>query len=88
MTYLLLFIVDHIPGLKLRSTEEAEILGIDETELGETGYDFVYLSRDLESPEEYNEWKAGAATAANSTQGSVHSAQSEKKVDQTTAGIV
>lgn len=36
MTYILLFIVDHIPGLKLRSSEEAEILGIDETEVGFT----------------------------------------------------
>lgn len=33
MTYLILFIVDHIPGLKLRSSEDAEILGIDETEV-------------------------------------------------------
>lgn len=33
MTYIILFIVDHIPGLKLRSTEETEILGIDETEV-------------------------------------------------------
>lgn len=33
MTYIILFIVDHIPGLKLRSSEESEILGIDETEV-------------------------------------------------------
>ncbi|ORY84684.1 ammonium transporter MEPa [Leucosporidium creatinivorum] len=52
MTYIILFIVDHIPGLKLRASEDSEILGIDETECGETGYDFVYFTRDLESPED------------------------------------
>lgn len=77
MTYIILFIVDHIPGLKLRSSEEAEILGIDETELGETGYDFVYLRRDLESPEEHSDWKAqgGVSTAG-------HSNSSQEKVEK------
>ena len=30
-----------IPGLRLRATEEAEILGIDDTEMGEFAYDYV-----------------------------------------------
>lgn len=33
VTYAIIFVIDHIPGLKVRSTEEAEILGIDETEV-------------------------------------------------------
>lgn len=33
MTYIILFVVDHIPGLRLRASEDAEILGIDETEV-------------------------------------------------------
>ncbi|SCV73456.1 BQ2448_7382 [Microbotryum intermedium] len=52
VTYIILFTVDHIPGLHLRATEDQEILGIDETECGETGYDFVFMRRDLESPED------------------------------------
>ncbi|GAA6039246.1 hypothetical protein JCM8097_003225 [Rhodosporidiobolus ruineniae] len=48
MTYIILFIVDHIPGLKLRASEETEIVGVDEAECGELGYDYVSLRRDLE----------------------------------------
>lgn len=48
VTYILLFIVDHIPGLSLRANEEAEIVGIDEAECGELGYDYVSLRRDLD----------------------------------------
>ena len=35
-----------IPGLSLRCTEEAEIIGIDEAEIGEFAYDFVERERD------------------------------------------
>jgi len=41
VTYIILFVVDHIPGLKLRCSEEGEILGIDEDQCGEMGYDYV-----------------------------------------------
>lgn len=34
-TCLILFIMNMIPGLSLRASEEAEILGIDDAELGE-----------------------------------------------------
>ena len=30
-----------IPGLRLRATEEAEILGIDDAEMGQFAYDYV-----------------------------------------------
>ena len=30
-----------IPGLRLRASEQAEILGIDDTEMGEFAYDYV-----------------------------------------------
>ena len=36
-TCLILFIMNLIPGLRLRATEEAEILGIDDAEIGEFG---------------------------------------------------
>lgn len=35
-----------IPGLTLRCSEEAEIEGIDESEIGEFAYDFVEKERD------------------------------------------
>ncbi len=34
------------PGLSLRASEDAEIQGIDEAELGEFAYDFVEKERD------------------------------------------
>ncbi|BGP50784.1 hypothetical protein JCM10450v2_006710 [Rhodotorula kratochvilovae] len=48
VTFILLVIVDHIPGLKLRASEESEILGIDEAECGEYGYDFLALRREMD----------------------------------------
>ena len=41
-----------IPGLTLRASEEAEIEGIDEAEIGEFAYDFVESERDyIASPD-------------------------------------
>jgi len=36
-----------IPGLSLRTTEEAEILGIDDAEMGEFAYDYVGLEQEI-----------------------------------------
>jgi Amt family ammonium transporter len=36
-----------IPGLRLRVTEEAEILGIDDAEMGEFAYDYVGIDTEL-----------------------------------------
>ncbi|KAH9918710.1 ammonium transporter [Epithele typhae] len=38
---IILWIMHFIPGLRLRATEEAEILGIDDAEMGEFAYDYV-----------------------------------------------
>ena len=46
MTCVILFVMNLIPGLSLRASEEAEIQGIDEAELGEFAYDFVEKERD------------------------------------------
>lgn len=46
-TCLILFIMNMIPGLTLRATEEAEILGIDDAEIGEFAYDYVELTREV-----------------------------------------
>ena len=36
-----------IPGLRLRTSEEAEVLGMDDAEIGEFAYDYVELTRDV-----------------------------------------
>ncbi|CUM67325.1 uncharacterized protein PRCAT00005018001 [Priceomyces carsonii] len=43
-TMIILFIVDHIPGLKLRAPEEGENMGMDEYEMSETLDEFGYRS--------------------------------------------
>jgi Amt family ammonium transporter len=46
-TCIILFVMNLIPGLSLRATEEAEILGIDDAEIGEFAYDYVELTREV-----------------------------------------
>lgn len=46
-TCLILFILNLIPGLQLRASEDAEILGIDDAEIGEFAYDYVELTREV-----------------------------------------
>lgn len=36
-----------IPGLRLRASEDAEILGIDDAEMGEFAYDYVGLEQEI-----------------------------------------
>jgi ammonium transporter, Amt family len=43
----ILFLLNMIPGFHLRASEEEEMMGIDETEVGEFAYDYVELSRDV-----------------------------------------
>lgn len=43
---LLAFVIDKIPGLHLRASEEAELLGMDDDQLGEFAYDYVEVRRD------------------------------------------
>jgi Amt family ammonium transporter len=51
-TCLILFVMNLIPGLSLRATEEAEVLGIDDAELGEFAYDYVELTREVISEDD------------------------------------
>ncbi|KAK8864358.1 hypothetical protein IAR55_001605 [Kwoniella newhampshirensis] len=48
VTYAIMFVINLIPGCKFRSTEEAEIVGMDEVELGEYVADYAFHQRDLE----------------------------------------
>lgn len=39
-------VVNLVPGLKLRASEDAELLGMDDDQLGEFAYDYVEVRRD------------------------------------------
>ncbi|OBZ69802.1 Ammonium transporter 1 [Grifola frondosa] len=41
VTTMILWVMHFIPGLRLRASEEAEVLGIDDAEMGEFAYDYV-----------------------------------------------
>ncbi|SCU94849.1 LAME_0F09582g1_1 [Lachancea meyersii CBS 8951] len=46
VTAIICFVIDKIPGLQLRASEEAEELGLDEDQIGEFAYDYVEVRRD------------------------------------------
>jgi Amt family ammonium transporter len=46
MSAILAFGINMIPGLHLRASEEAELLGMDDDQLGEFAYDYVEVRRD------------------------------------------
>ena len=47
MTTVILWIMHFIPFLRMRTTEEAEIVGMDDYDMGEFAYDYVGLEQDL-----------------------------------------
>lgn len=49
VTAILCFVIDKIPGLQLRASEEAEERGMDEDQIGEFAYDYVEVRRDYYS---------------------------------------
>lgn len=46
MSAIIAYLVNFIPGLHLRASEEAELLGMDDDQLGEFAYDYVEVRRD------------------------------------------
>lgn len=46
MSAIIAYAINYIPGLKLRASEEAELLGMDDDQLGEFAYDYVEVRRD------------------------------------------
>lgn len=47
LTTIILWIMHYIPGLRMRTTEEAEVVGMDDYDMGEFAYDYVGLEADL-----------------------------------------
>ncbi|KAG8695143.1 hypothetical protein FRC08_008008 [Ceratobasidium sp. 394] len=52
MTTLILWIFHYIPGLHLRTTQEAEMIGVDDAEMGEFAYDYVEFDTEHGFPTE------------------------------------
>ena len=46
MSAIIAYLINIIPGLHLRASEEAELLGMDDDQLGEFAYDYVEVRRD------------------------------------------
>ena len=46
VTVLICYVINIIPGLHLRANEQAELLGMDDDQLGEFAYDYVEVRRD------------------------------------------
>ncbi|KAJ9305639.1 hypothetical protein DTO217A2_4868 [Paecilomyces variotii] len=46
MSAIIAYAINAIPGLNLRASEEAELLGMDDDQLGEFAYDYVEVRRD------------------------------------------
>ncbi|TFK69353.1 ammonium transporter [Pluteus cervinus] len=47
VTTIILWAMHYIPGLRLRADQESEIVGLDESEMGEYAYDYVSLQQEL-----------------------------------------
>ncbi|KAL1862164.1 ammonium transporter Amt1 [Paecilomyces lecythidis] len=47
LSCVILLILNFIPGLSLRASEDDEIMGIDDAEIGEFAYDYVEITRDV-----------------------------------------
>jgi len=47
VTTAIVWVMHYIPGLRLRTTEKAEILGMDDAEMGEFAYDYVGIDNEV-----------------------------------------
>ena len=77
---LILFLLKFIPGFHLRASEEEEIMGIDDAEVGEFAYDYVELTRDVMN--EYED--AAGEMVASRTESRL---QDEEKIEYEENGV-
>ena len=61
MSAIIAKLIDLVPGLHLRASEEAELLGMDDDQHGEFSYDYVEVRRDFLawSPQTHDQSKEG-----------------------------
>jgi len=74
MTSLILVIMDRIPGFSLRVTAEGEILGVDEDQQGEWGYDYAFIERDIDTDvtQEHHDFKNPSSSHNSDTMDEKH----------------
>jgi len=78
MTTIICWIMHFIPGLQLRASEEAEIIGIDDAEMGEFAYDYVGIEAELGMKDgDYRDGAAGGGREPNHR----HSVSQQHHVD-------
>lgn len=77
----------YIPGLSLRANEDAELLGIDDAEMGEFAYDYVGIEQELGQTLDTGISAAGGGREPDhhvksvvSTAGSVNSVKEREKI--------
>ncbi|KAJ7260112.1 hypothetical protein C8J57DRAFT_1637658 [Mycena rebaudengoi] len=76
----ILWIMHFTPSLRLRASEEAEMLGIDDAEMGEFAYDYVGLEQEIGHTLEMN---GGSEAQAGGREGDhLHHHRAEEKVLQ------
>ncbi|KAK9474947.1 ammonium transporter AmtB-like domain-containing protein [Dipodascopsis tothii] len=75
VTALICLVLNRIPMLQLRATEEAEVKGMDEDQIGEFAYDYVEVRRDFlawNKPTATEGVVADPEPSGSSTMGSAH----------------
>jgi Amt family ammonium transporter len=78
-TCLILFLMNLIPGLSLRASEEDENNGMDDAQLGEFAYDYVELRRET-SDAVIQDIEAGSSRGSSKGSAAVSMVGAEQKV--------
>jgi len=81
VTTIILWVMHFIPGLRLRASEEDEILGIDDAQMGEYAYDYVGIDSEIAPKLDYNQQLGAQAGGREPVHGSVDSSNNEKVVN-------
>jgi Amt family ammonium transporter len=63
VTTIILWVMHYIPGLRLRAEADAEILGIDDAEMGEFAYDYVGLEAEINPKHEMGAVSGGSGNS-------------------------
>ncbi|WVQ79914.1 hypothetical protein IAT38_002015 [Cryptococcus sp. DSM 104549] len=88
MTSIILWIMHFIPGLRLRASEDAEIVGIDDAYLGEFAYDYVGTDPELRLHRVDSKPHLTSGDVITSSPGSNGDSHSQEKVEPANAANV
>lgn len=53
VTMIILIVLDYIPGMSLRVSEEGELVGVDDDQIGELGYDYAHVRKEVDYHHKY-----------------------------------